>query len=208
MAKGVGSHEDDSKGRILTVAAELFMEHGFGGTSVREIGERAGVGQSSLYHHVRSKGHLLQLLHQSVAQELIAKLESVTSSDRSAVDQLREVVQIFLTTVASHQSQVTVYLREYPALSPDAKEEIQRDRDRSDALVDTVIQRGIDTGEFRADLDVQLTRLALLGMCNWSYEWYRPSGPRKVGEIGEISDYFADFVLQGVLARPRRRSRH
>jgi AcrR family transcriptional regulator len=201
MAKGVGSQED-IKDRILTVAAELFMERGFGGTSVREIGERAGVGQSSLYHHVRSKGQLLQLLHHSFAQELIAKLESVTSSGRSGVDQLREVVQIFLTTVESHQSQVTVYLREHHALSPTAKEEIQRDRDRSDALVDTVIRRGIDTGEFRADLDVQLTRLALLGMCNWSYEWYRPSGPRKVSQI---SDYFADLVLQGVLARPRRR---
>ena len=61
--------EDDVKGRILQVAAELFMERGFGGTSVREIGERAGVGQSSLYHHVRSKGPLLQELHQSFAQD-------------------------------------------------------------------------------------------------------------------------------------------
>jgi AcrR family transcriptional regulator len=189
--------EDDVKGRILQVAAELFMERGFGGTSVREIGERAGVGQSSLYHHVRSKGHLLQELHQSFAQELIAKLESVTPSCGSPSDQLREVVQIFLTVVETHQSQVTVYLREHHALSPEAAEQIQRDRDRIDDLVDAVIQRGIDAGEFRENLDVHLTRLALLGMCNWSYEWYRPAGPRKVSEI---SDYFADFVLQGILA--------
>ena len=46
----------DVKARILDVAARLFMEQGFAATSVREIGERAGVGQSSLYHHVRSKG--------------------------------------------------------------------------------------------------------------------------------------------------------
>jgi AcrR family transcriptional regulator len=189
--------ENGVKGRILKVAAELFMERGYGGTSVREIGERAGVGQSSLYHHVRSKGHLLQQLHQTFARELIARLEEVTSSGAPAADQLREVVRVFLTTVAAHQSQVTVYLREHHALPAEAREEVQRDRDRIDVLVDAVIRRGVDTGEFRGDLNVHLTRLALLGMCNWSYEWYRPGGPNK---ISEISDYFADFALRGTLA--------
>jgi TetR/AcrR family transcriptional regulator, cholesterol catabolism regulator len=193
--------EDDVKGRILKAAAELFMERGFGGASVREIGERAGVGQSSLYHHVQSKGYLLQELHRSFAQELLAKLELVTSSDAPAADQLREVIHLFLTTVETHQSRVTVSLREHHALSAEAKQEIQHDRDRLDQLVDSVIQRGIDTGEFRDDLDVHLTRLAVLGMCNWSYEWYRPSGPRK---ITEISDYFADLVLQGMVAQRGR----
>ena len=191
------AYEDDVKGRILEAAAELFMERGFGGASVREIGERAGVGQSSLYYHVHSKGQLLQQLHSTFVQEMIAKLESVPSSGASAADQLREVIHVILTTVETHQSRVTVYLREHHALSTDAKEQIQRDRDRVDTLVDAVIQHGIDTGEFRADLDVHLTRLAVLGMCNWSYEWYRPGGPRK---ISEISDYFASLALQGMLA--------
>jgi TetR/AcrR family transcriptional regulator, cholesterol catabolism regulator len=59
----------------------------------------------------------------------------------------------------------------------------------------------IDTGEFRDDLDVHLTRLAILGMCNCSYEWYRPDGPSK---MSEISDYFASLSLQSVLVRRDR----
>jgi TetR/AcrR family transcriptional regulator, cholesterol catabolism regulator len=191
-------YEDDVKGRILKVAAELFMERGYGGTSVRDIGERAGVGQSSLYHHVHSKGHLLEQLHHTFAQELITRLESVTSLDASAAVQFREVVHVLLTTIETHKSEVTVYLREHHALPPEAKKQIQHERDHIDALVDAVIQRGIDTGEFRDDLDVHLTRLAVLGMCNWSYEWYHPSG---TSTMSEISDYFADFALRGMLAQ-------
>jgi AcrR family transcriptional regulator len=189
--------EDGVKGRILKVAAELFMERGFGGTSVRDIGERAGVGQSSLYHHVHSKGHLLEQLHHTFALELIASLELVTSSDASAVEQFRELVRVLLTTIETRGSEVTVYLREHHALPAESKEQIQQERDRIDALVDEIIQRGIDSGEFRDDLDIHLTRLAVLGMCNWSYEWYRPSGE---STMSEISDYFADFALRAVLA--------
>jgi TetR/AcrR family transcriptional regulator, cholesterol catabolism regulator len=188
----------DARTRILQAAADLFMENGFGGTSVREIGERAGVGQSSLYHHVRSKGQLLQELHHNFARELIAALEAATSPDGSVAGQLREIVRAVLKIVQTHQAGVTVFLRERHSLPPEAREPVQLERDQVDAIIDGVIQRGIDEGEFRADLDVVLARLALLGMCNWTYEWYRADGART---ISEISDYFADFALNGMMAR-------
>ena len=49
-------------------------------------------------------------------------------------------------------------------------------------------------GEFRQDLDIHLTRLAILGMCNWTYQWYRPDGPQ---DMDEISGHFADLVVMG-----------
>src|SRR4051812_45885006 len=67
------SQGGDVKGRILAVAARLFMEQGFAATSVREIGERAAVGQSSLYHHVRSKSQMLFELSQSFSAELLRR---------------------------------------------------------------------------------------------------------------------------------------
>lgn len=192
---------DDVKGRILSEAAQLFMEKGFAATSVREIGERAGVGQSSLYHHVRSKGQLLQQLHETFIQKLTDDLTAVASSDASPTQQLRDIVHVVLTVVETHQPEVTVFLRESHALPKESRKKIQRERDEVDVVVDGVLKRGIASGEFRKDLDVHLTRLAILGMCNWSYQWFRPGGQRS---IEEISEYFANFALQGVLTKPRR----
>ena len=48
-----------SRERIRQSAAALFRERGFDGATLRAIAERAGMGASSIYRHVRSKEELL-----------------------------------------------------------------------------------------------------------------------------------------------------
>ena len=48
-----------SRARIREAARELFEERGFDGATLRAIAERAGMGASSIYRHVRSKEELL-----------------------------------------------------------------------------------------------------------------------------------------------------
>ena len=189
---------NEVKERILRAAADLFMERGFAGTTVREIGEMADVGQSSLYHHAHSKGQLLSELHRNFSGELFDLLTEVGSSDASPTVQLRELIRALMSVVDTHRPVVTVYLRESYALSEDAHEEVEQERTKIVAIVDTILRKGRETGEFRADLDIRLTRLAILGMCNWSYQWYNPNGPHT---IDQISKEFADLVVLGVLDR-------
>ena len=44
-----------SRARIRAAARSLFEERGFDGATLRAIGERAGMGASSIYRHVQSK---------------------------------------------------------------------------------------------------------------------------------------------------------
>jgi len=48
-----------SRQRILRAARELFEERGFDRATLRAIAERAGMGASSIYRHVRTKEELL-----------------------------------------------------------------------------------------------------------------------------------------------------
>jgi AcrR family transcriptional regulator len=191
------SDRNSVKERIVKAAADLFMERGFGGTTVREIGERAGVGQSSLYHHARSKGQLLAELHAKHVQDISGRLEAIVKSKDSPAIQLRGVVKALLAMVHTHKAVVTVYLRESYALSDEAREEVAVARKNNDSIVERIIQRGIDSGEFRSDLDVTLTRRAILGMCNWAYQWYNAKGPYS---IDDISEYFADLAEASVIS--------
>lgn len=69
----VGAQEDarrtDTRERILEVAARLFSEQGFAGTSIRDIADELGVTKAALYYHFPSKDAILGEL---VAQPLAA----------------------------------------------------------------------------------------------------------------------------------------
>jgi AcrR family transcriptional regulator len=56
---------------ILGAAAGLFVDKGFASTTTREIAERVGIRQASLYHHFSGKDEiLLELLTRSVRPSL------------------------------------------------------------------------------------------------------------------------------------------
>ncbi|HEX7589690.1 MAG TPA: helix-turn-helix domain-containing protein [Demequinaceae bacterium] len=59
----------DTRQRILEVAARLFSERGFAGTSIRDIADALGVTKAALYYHFPSKDAILGEL---VAQPLAA----------------------------------------------------------------------------------------------------------------------------------------
>lgn len=48
--------------RILAEALNLFAQHGFGGTSIRELARRVGLRESSLYNHFPGKAAILEAI--------------------------------------------------------------------------------------------------------------------------------------------------
>lgn len=54
---------------------------------------------------------------------------------------------------------------------------MQVKRDRYEAAVVGLVRAAIAQGFLRADLDAKLFALALLGVFNGAFRWYRPDGP-------------------------------
>ena len=64
----------DTRRRIATAALDLFAEHGFGGTAVTAIAERAGVSAQTVYATFGSKGALLRALLDQMEENADAAL--------------------------------------------------------------------------------------------------------------------------------------
>jgi hypothetical protein len=69
-------------------------------------------------------------------------------------------------------------------------------RDRFESLWRSIIQRGIELGDFRVE-DSRLTTFALLGVLNWTITWFDPEGEFTAEKI---ADFYADLFLKGMLA--------
>ena len=63
IERGAAAKEPlSTRDRILTVALELFAQHGYAGASVRELARRVGIRESSLYNHFSNKAAILDAL--------------------------------------------------------------------------------------------------------------------------------------------------
>ena len=59
--------QEDTRLRLLTAARELFAQRGSRGTTTREIAERAGVNEATLFRHFGTKHQLLDEMREHFA---------------------------------------------------------------------------------------------------------------------------------------------
>ncbi len=170
--------------QILTAAARIFREKGYHGTSVRDIAESVGLLKGSLYHYIRSKEELLARLFEGALEDTIRELETIAAKDERPAVRLREMVRAYIASVTENLDAVAIYLREWRALPAPELARVRSRRRAMRGLFEDVIAEGVRAKEF-VGADAKLSALAILGMCNWVYEWYRPRGRLRPEQLAD-----------------------
>ena len=181
---------------LIDNALKLFGTKGYAVTSVQEITEAAKVTKGAFYHHFESKEELLKVIHDEFLDYQLAVLKEALAADELPATRLRELLRALLESSTRYQANVTVFYLERRHLHGAYFKEMRRKRDEFDRLFLEVIERGIEHGSFRSDLDARVAALGILGMCAYVHQWYRPSG-RLSAE--QIADTFTDLALDGLL---------
>ena len=179
---------------ILSAAARIFREKGYHGTSVRDIAESVGLLKGSLYHYIRSKEELLARLFEGALEETIRELDEIAARDEPASDRLRAMVRAYALSVTANLDSVALYLREWRSLPSPELARVRARRRSMRALFESVIAQGARRREFAA-ADAKVAALAMLGMVNWTYEWYRPRGRLRPEAL---ADSLADLAVKSV----------
>jgi TetR/AcrR family transcriptional regulator, cholesterol catabolism regulator len=182
------------EGEILTAAARIFREKGYHGTSVRDIAEAVGLLKGSLYHYIRSKEQLLAKLFEGSLADTIVELESIAARDTSATARLRDMVRVYVMSITANLDAVGIYLREWRSLPAPELARVRARRRAMRRLFEDVISEGTRRKELSAS-DPKIAALAIMGMCNWTYEWYRPRG--RLTPVA-LADELADRAVASV----------
>jgi AcrR family transcriptional regulator len=71
--KGLRARQaEGTRDLLISVARELFTEHGYAGTSIEDIIKRAGVARGALYHHFNGKDALFRAVYDAVQADAIS----------------------------------------------------------------------------------------------------------------------------------------
>lgn len=84
---------DKTKNNILKSARHLFVRHGFAGTSISDIAQRAGIPQSLIYHHFENKSELWKEVKLDFFAERGAKLEPIPAIPETLREFLENIIR-------------------------------------------------------------------------------------------------------------------
>jgi len=146
---------------ILAAAVRVFARKGFHASRVGDIAEEAGVAHGLLYHYFSSKDEVLETIFRENWAILVERIHAVEESGGPAREQLRHVAAILLRTWRHEPDVVRVLVREI-VRSPEVGERIDELEKPIDAI-QRIVERGRQTGEFRADFDSRLAGIVFYG---------------------------------------------
>jgi AcrR family transcriptional regulator len=181
-------------GEILDAAAAVFAEKGYHGASTKDIADRLGIRQGSLYYYFTSKEVALAEVCRIGVDGFVKGLTAILATDDAPADKLRAAVLNHMAPIASRRHYVKVFLKERQNLTGAALRDVKERAEEYERLFERLLAEGIAAGAVRADLDRRLSVLAALGMCNSAVDWFDPAR----GRIDAIARQYADILIDGL----------
>lgn len=106
--------DEPGRERVVVAALELFGERGYHATSIADIGARAGIAKSVLYHHFGSKAGLFEEIAETQTRDLLAHVADALPDD-PAESRVRAGVDAYLRFFEERPSAWRLLLRDPPA---------------------------------------------------------------------------------------------
>jgi len=165
---------------ILEIAAQLFARKGYRGTSIRDIGEKAGVLGGSLYHHIKSKDALFVELHNQALESAAKRIAHAMAAQPDPWEKLRAACRTLLEIQSDPNSLTLPMMNDFREVPDKVRAALIECRDNFEALFVSLVE----DLPLPDDIDRSIYRNLLLSLLNSVADWYRPGrlSPQEIGD--------------------------
>lgn len=163
MGDGRSRRREDTRQRLFEAAVELIAEQGFSATTVDDIAERAGVAKGTVYYNFPSKTALFEDLLRHGVGLLTADFRAAVAGKPPGAA-VSALVRAQLEYIRQYRSFAQLLLSEMWRTNREWQQTLRLLREEAIGVIAGVLQSGVDSGEFAADLDVRLSSSALFGV--------------------------------------------
>ena len=195
----------DKKDRILEAAARVFAQKGYAGTAVADIAVQAEIGKGTLYTYFDSKEDLFfavfewfKMQTRDAAKVNIAVLggsaaKRLEALSDSLMGMWQEIKDVFTLTMEFWAASSSFQMRDrFKANFRNTYQEFRN-------IVKSLIQEGIERGEFRSDINPDSVAAALVGTWDALFlqAWFEDDF-----DPVTIAREFLAIIIKGLSRRP------
>lgn len=156
--------------QIMEIAAQIFARKGYRGTSMRDIGEAAGVLGGSLYHHIKSKDALFVELHHAALDAAEQQIAAAIDCHDDPWVRLEAACATLLDIQLDPHSLTMPMMNDFREVPEKVRVALIDRRDRFEQLFRTLVA----DLPLPAGIDRSIYRNLLLSQLNSAADWVRP----------------------------------
>ncbi len=194
--------EQDTRSKILSAARSLFAHRGYDGTTTKELAEKAGIAEGTLFRHFTNKKAILVEVATQGWVELLTDL-LMELSEMANYEAISQVIYKRMLHLGKNHEVMRVCFMEVQ-FHADLREKIQQEVvTKMTDVAEAFFQTAIDRGVYRP-LNAKVVAQVFLGMfviAGFSHDTIisPDSNPQ---EMREMAEGLADIFLNGVMTRP------
>jgi TetR/AcrR family transcriptional regulator, fatty acid metabolism regulator protein len=151
------------RGEIVRAAVEVFAERGYFAARMREVAERAGVADGTLYLYFEGKEHLLVSILEEYAEAFLMRARRDCAGIDDPREKLRTVIVRHLTSLENDRPLARVFQIELRHTRRFLRQVARGKVAEYLQLLQEIITEGRSKGLFRRDIPVELAARAVFG---------------------------------------------
>jgi len=190
------SKKSEKYDAILEAALKVIAENGFHGSQVSKIAKEAGVADGTIYLYFKNKEDILISLFQARLGKLVAQFNDSIRETSRADEALRRVCEIHYTELERNVNLAYVTQIELRQSNIELRRAIGATVKPYIKLIELILEKGVQEGTFRSNLDLKLTRSLLFGAMDEVVTSWLISGQKY--SLSAQVDNTVDFFLRGL----------
>lgn len=149
--------------QIVDAAVIVIAENGYHQAQVSKIAKQAGVADGTIYLYFKNKEDILISVFQDKMGLFVSKLEEIVDKEASASDKLQLMIQSHFDLLANDLHLSIVTQLELRQSNHELRMKINGVLREYLLLMDKILVKGMETGEFDKDMDIRLARQMVFG---------------------------------------------
>tara|TARA_R110002096_G_scaffold364311_2_gene557412 strand:+ start:22083 stop:22679 length:597 start_codon:yes stop_codon:yes gene_type:complete len=150
----------------IRAAASVFAEKGFHGACTKDIAERMGIKQGSLYYYFKSKEEALGEVCLFGIEDYVDNMDVIAAGDQSFTEKLTAIVTSHLGSYREKNEALKVYNDERLYLPEERRSGLKQLGSHYRQQLENIFEEGKCQGAVRQSIDSHFAAQAVIGMCN------------------------------------------
>lgn len=150
----------------ISAAASVFAKKGFHGAATKDIAERMGIKQGSLYYYFKSKEEALGEVCLYGIRDYVEHMESIASGDQGFETKLIATITSHLSSYREKNEALKVYNNERLYLPKERRSRLKELGSSYRQHLEEIFDVAKKEGAIRTSINSHFAAQAVIGMCN------------------------------------------